>query len=260
MQVYIELAVLENFCIDFTLLYAAKLASKNPAHILRIVLGAAIGAAVAVTLPLIDLGTAVSVIFKILSGLLICLAAGKFQSFKSYLKFTGVFIALTALLGGALIAVFSLAGVEYSAGSGYILSSVPIGIPLFGALLIIIFARRLAAKLTKRGKTTVTCRIYVGDEHTEIEGFFDSGNKVSRLGQPVSVIPEYAAKKICDISGIKENVKIHTVAGSRNMKVFTADRVEIISDGEPVVKKDVKIGVSPHKINCAVLHCDLLET
>lgn len=260
MQVYIELAVLENFCMDFTLLYAAKLASKNPAHILRIALGAALGAAVAVTLPLIDLGTVLSVVLKIASGLLLCLAAGKFHSFRSYLKFAGAFVAFTALLGGALIAIFSLAGLSYETGAGYIISSIPIGIPLFGALILIIAARKIAEKLTKRGKTTVVCRIFIGEKFAETEGFFDSGNKVSRLGQPVSVVPESAAKKVVDIAGIKESVKIHTVAGSKNMKVFTADRLEIISDGETIVKKNVKMGVSPHPIDRAVLHCDLLES
>lgn len=259
MQVYVELAVLENFCMDFTLLYSAKLASKNPAHILRIALGAALGAVAAVTLPLIGSGTAVSIILKIVSGLIICLAAGKFISVKAYLKFTGAFLGFTALLGGMLVAIFSLAGLSYEAGAGYIISSVPVGVPLFGALILIIFARRLAEKLAKRGKNLVTCRIYSGERCAEIEGFFDSGNKVSRLGQPVSVIPERSAEKIIDISGIKDSVKIHTVAGSRKMKVFTADRIEIISDGETLVRKNVKIGVSPHGINRAVLHCGLLE-
>ncbi|MDE7330458.1 MAG: sigma-E processing peptidase SpoIIGA, partial [Clostridia bacterium] len=57
MQVYIELAVLENFCMDFTLLYSAKLASKNSAHILRIALGSALGACFAVVFPLLNIGT-----------------------------------------------------------------------------------------------------------------------------------------------------------------------------------------------------------
>ncbi|MDE7329489.1 MAG: hypothetical protein K2N30_00060, partial [Clostridia bacterium] len=58
---------------------------------------------------------------------------------------------------------------------------------------------------------------------------------------------------------IKEGVKIHTVAGSKIMKVFTADRIEIISNGKTEVINKVKLGVSPNKINRAVLHCGLLE-
>ena len=48
MQVYVELALLENFCMDFTLLYCAKLVAKNRAHILRLVIASVFGACFAV--------------------------------------------------------------------------------------------------------------------------------------------------------------------------------------------------------------------
>lgn len=259
MQVYVELAVVENFCMDFTLLYAAKAASKNTAGIFRIFFGACLGAAVAVLFPLIKAGAAWSAVIKVLSGLILCLAAGKFKNFKSYLKFAGAFLAFTALLGGALIGVFSLTGTDYLSGSGYLISSVPVGIPLFGALLIIIGAKKLAARLKKSNKNVVVCRIYAGQSHIDVKGFFDSGNKVYCRGAPVSVIPEYAAKKILGEKRITDGVKIHTVAGSKIMQVFTADKIEINFGEKSDTFKNVKIGVSPQKINCAVLHPDLLE-
>ena len=112
MQVYIELAVLENFCMDFTLLYAAKVAVKNPASYFRVGFGAALGACVAVVVPLLGLNAVLSVAVKVLSGLTICLCAGKFASFKSYAKFAGAFLCFTAVLGGALIGLFSLTGLK----------------------------------------------------------------------------------------------------------------------------------------------------
>lgn len=259
MQVYVEIAVLENFCMDFTLLYCAKLVSKNAASFGRIAFGSAVGACFAVTFPLFNLSSAWAVAVKILSGFLICLVSGKFKSLKGYLKFSGAFLAFTALLGGALIGIFSLTGTEYSAGGGFILSSVPAGIPLFAALIAAIGAKKLAARLAKSSKNSVICRIYAGQSQVCVNGFFDSGNKVYINGQPVSVIPWDSARKLLDTDGIKDGVKIHTVAGSKTMKVFTADRLEIADGGKTAVYSGVKIGVSPHKINRAVLHCDLLE-
>ncbi len=174
MQVYVELAVVENFCMDFTLLYCAKLVCKNRASVLRVVAASALGACVAVVFPLFRLGAIWSVAVKILSGLIICFLAGKYNSFKAYVKMTAVFMGFTALLGGALIGVFSLAGLDFQKGSGFILSSVPVGIPLFGALLTVVFARKLAAKLKKVGKTTVKCKIFSGGKSVELSGFFDS--------------------------------------------------------------------------------------
>ena len=61
------------------------------------------------------------------------------------------------------------------------------------------------------------------------------------------------------IVGIKDTVKIHTVAGSKKLKVFTADRIEIYKGDTANVVKDVKIGISPHASGKAVLHPDLIE-
>ena len=55
MQVYVELALLENFCMDFTLLYCAKLVCKNRASFWRVAFAAAIGACFAVVFPLFKL-------------------------------------------------------------------------------------------------------------------------------------------------------------------------------------------------------------
>ena len=258
MQVYVELALLENFCMDFTLLYCAKLVAKNRAHILRLVVASALGACFAVVFPLFRLHTALSVIIKILSGLIICLFAGKFRSFKAYVKLTALFLAFTFVLGGALIAVFSLAGISYQADSGYILSSIPIGIPLFCALLLIIWARKISAKLKRTDNTEVACTIAKGGKEVSLNGFFDSGNKVYYSGQPVSVIPLTAALKLIDETGIKKTVKIHTVAESKKLKVFTADKLEIIRGEDKKIHTGVKIAITPLS-DRAILHPDFLE-
>lgn len=258
MQVYVELALLENFCMDFTLLYCAKIVCKNSAHIGRVALSSALGACFAVVFPLFGLKAVWSAVVKIISGLLICLSVGKFKNVKAYFKLTAVFMGFTFVLGGALYAAFALTGLDFLAGSGYLLSSVPIGIPLFGALMLIIAARKIAAKLKKAGKTTVDCRVYLDGKSVVIAGFFDSGNKVYHYGRPVSVIPENCAEKLVDESRIKDLVKIHTVAGSKKIKVFTADKIEIISGDKICTVKKVLIGISPN-VSGAVLHSDILE-
>lgn len=135
----------------------------------------------------------------------------------------------------------------------------PIGIPAFGGLLTVIFARKLASKLKKTDKTAVACKIYVKEKSVQLSGFYDSGNKVYFSGQPVSVIPLTSAIKLIDESSIKDSVKIHTVAGSKKLKVFTADKIEIRKGEKINTVKDVKIGISPYASGGAVLHPDLME-
>ncbi|MBD5583470.1 MAG: hypothetical protein HDQ88_00055 [Clostridia bacterium] len=259
MQVYIELALIENFCMDFTLLYSAKLAVKNPVRTRRIVLASLLGAVFAVVFPLFNLNAVWQVVLKVASGLLICLVAGKFKGLKSYFKFSFAFLIFTALLGGALVGIFSLTGLSYLEGEGYLLLSVPIGIPLFFALLIIIGARRLAIRLKKSKKGNVNIRIYSGENCAETCAFFDSGNRVYFHGSPVNVIPKVVAEKLVDESSIKDGVKIHTVAGSKFIKTFTCDRIEIDYGEKTETVKKVTLGISPQNIDTAVLHCDILE-
>lgn len=258
MQVYVELALIENFCMDFTLLFCAKVVSKNCAHIFRLVIASVFGACFAVVFPLFKLGAVLSVAVKLLSGLIICAIAGKFQSVKAYIKLTALFLAFTALLGGALIGIFSLAGISYSAGTGYVLSSVPIGIPLFCALLLIIFARKIAKKLKRTDKTEVACTLFSGEKSVNLSGFFDSGNNVYYMGQPVCVIPLDRAQKIIDCKRIESTIKIHTVAESKKLKVFTADKLEIRKGEKVKVFKGVKIALSPYA-DRAILHPDYME-
>ena len=259
MQVYAELAVLENFCMDFTLLYAAKTAVKNRAGAGRIALASACGALFAVVFPLLKTGAVLAVIIKILSGIALCLIAAKADGLKSFIKFAGAFLIFSAILAGLLLGLFNLTGWSYEEGEGFLVSSVPIGIPMLMSLCVIAGAKKLAARLKKTHKNDVICRIYAGQLLAEVKGFFDSGNKVYIKGSPVCVVPEEVILKLSEKVRINEKVKIHTVAGSKIMNVFTCERMEVDFGGSVKNYKDVKIGVSPQKIDRAVLHCDLLE-
>lgn len=260
MQVYVEFALAENFCMDFTLLACSKYITKNLCSYRRIALGSALGAIFAVVFPLFALTGFWSAAVKILSGLALAALSGRFASFRGYIKFAAAFLGISFLLGGALIAVFSLAGIEYSAAEGYILSSVPVGIPLFFALVLTLASRFIAKKfISRRVKNSVRCVIYLGEKKVEQFGFFDSGNRVYSSGVPVSVISRAAASCLVDENTLKESVKVRTVAGERKMKIFTADKIEIYNGDEPHTIKCAKIGISPRGISRAVLHPDLAE-
>lgn len=260
MKVYIELSLAENFCTDFCLLFAAKAVTKNPAGYFRIAAASALGACFAVVFPLFGLNGALAVIIKVAAGAALCAVSGKYSRASGYIKFTAVFFALTFALGGALIGLFSLADIGYEQGGGFLISSVPVGIPSFGVLALALSARALGRKLAvRRSETCVVCRIFLGQSCVRAPAFYDSGNRVFYCGAPVSVIPERLAKKLTDTERIKTFTEIHTVAGSRKMAVFTADKMEI-DDGKQVkIIRGVKLGVSPDKISRAVLHPDLAE-
>ena len=86
MQVYVELAIAENFCMDFTLLACSKFITKNICSYRRIALGSALGACFAVVFPLFGLSGAWAVAVKIASGLALAAVSGRFTSFKGCIK------------------------------------------------------------------------------------------------------------------------------------------------------------------------------
>jgi hypothetical protein len=258
MQVYVEYALAENFCMDFVLLYSAKIITKNTCGIFKVAASSLFGAIFAVLVAMFSLGTAVAVILKIVCGLLLAALAGRFNSIKSYVKFTLIFFALTAFEGGAMLGIFMLAGVDYSEGEGWVLSSVPIGIPLFFGLILLLVCKRLAVKISaKYSKNTVEITAFVGEKCAKTKAFYDSGNSVYYMGSPVSVVPYDFAKKLIKVEGIKKCTTVHTVAGEQKLPIFTADKIIIGSDGNKKTLYKIRLGVSEKDIQKAVLHPDL---
>lgn len=259
MQVYVELALAENFCMDFTLIACAKLLTKNPCGYRRIAAASALGACFAVLFPLIPLPGWLAIIIKVLSGLALAAGAGRFAGIKPYLKFAAAFFGVSLLAGGALVALFSLAGWDFAEGGGYMISSVPVGIPVFFVFALAMGCRALSHRLAARAKGAVVCTVFLHGKSVKLPAFFDSGNRVYSGGVPVSVIPVQAAKRLADEGEAAEDVTVRTVAGSRTLKVFTADKIEIYTaDGVHTIKC-VKIGISPQPMARAVLHPDLAE-
>lgn len=260
MQVYAEYAFAENFCMDFVLLACAKFATKNICRYRRIALAAALGACFAIAFPLFGLNGWLAILVKLIAGAAICALAGKYNKPLGYIKFTLAFTAATFLSGGALIAIFSLAGISYEGGKGYILSSVPVGIPLFFALVITLAIKKIASSIvSKNAKCSVKCKVSVGEKSIEWGGFYDSGNRVYYRGSPVSIIPREQAEALTETERIKTFVEIHTVAGKSKIPVFKADEVTIDDGNKAVTLKGVLFGVSARKIDKIVLHSDLSE-
>lgn len=260
MQVYAEYAFAENFCMDFALLVCAKRVVKNPCGYARIAFSSSLGAAFAVVYPLFSADGIWGVIIKLAAGVVLCALAGRFSRFSAFIKYCAVFAAICALVGGAIIGAFTLTGWEYSSGGGYLLSSVPVGIPLFVVVILCIAVGKVRAKfLSKHALLAVKCRIYCGERQEECDAFFDSGNRVYFRGEPVCAIDKTTAEKLCDINGIKSFVDIHTVAGKGKMPLLRADKVEIDDGKRLTVRRGVLFGVSPSRIKRTVLHPDLSE-
>ncbi len=170
MVVYVELAFLENFCLDFLLLALTAYAAKASPRIGRLLLGGVVGGAFAVFFPLLSLP----------------------DFLKWGLKFAvGAILPLIALgrrkwgIGGLFFFLFT-----FSFG-GVLLGGVQnfpkwVRFPVFLALAFLTLV--LVGKLYKRRALFAyiyDCELRVGEKRIKARGFLDSGNFASKEGLPV---------------------------------------------------------------------------
>ena len=115
MTVYIEYVFIDNLIIDYLLFKATFTLTGNGYNKGRLLFCAFLGGVFALLYPLISAHTVIVTVIKVLFGLLIMLLANSYRTKKNFYVNTVVFFGLTFLVGGAIIGVFSLLGLEYSA-------------------------------------------------------------------------------------------------------------------------------------------------
>ncbi len=213
MVVYIELAFLENFCLDFLLLLLTVFALRYNPPLWRILLAAAVGAAFAIVYPLLSLPSPLLEILKLaVGGLLPLVAVGK----RKWGLGVALFLAFTFAFGGALLGLPSLpAWVRF---------------PLF--ILLAALALLLAVKLYRRRERFqyyYDCSVEVGARTVEARGFLDSGNFALHKGLPVCFL---SADILYELMGeillfnrekrgqVCDEMQIFTQAGAKNIPLY----------------------------------------
>jgi stage II sporulation protein GA (sporulation sigma-E factor processing peptidase) len=172
MTVYIEYVIIDNVVIDYLMLKATFALTGIRSSRGRLFLCSFFGAAVALIYPLIESVTAISVVLKILSGLLIVCLAAKYNTVKSYYINAVVFFCFTFLTGGAIIGVFSLFSIPYSAELSVALMAIPAYfiIRAVSEVLKFVYRRKDVVKLTYKLDLTLLGRV------VPAVGFLDTGN------------------------------------------------------------------------------------
>ncbi len=170
MVVYVELAFLENFCLDFLLLALTAYAAKAAPKIGRLLLGGGVGGAFAVLFPLLSLPSFLKWALKFAVGAVLPLIALGRRKWGIGALF---FFLFTFAFGGALLSA---------------VQDFPkwVRFPVFLALAC--FSLVLVGKLYKRRALFTyiyDCEVRVGEKRIKARGFLDSGNLATKEGIPV---------------------------------------------------------------------------
>ncbi len=266
MQVYVEYAFLDNFLIDFILIKLSLKCAKIKTNFFKIFLSAFVGGALVIMLSLFSFNKVVGLALKISVGLLLTLIAGSYVKVKDYFLATFYFFAFTFLSGGAIIALFNLADVDYN--SYFVLnydSLMPIGI----TFLIVYLSTKLFTYIIKRLISGYEredffrkCEVTIDGKTVKASGFIDSGNRLydNLTGLPVIMASKGFIKKLYRINALPNsyrNLKISTVSGETTIKIFYIEKLVIYKGIKMNIYNNVVIGESLLGIDVDG-ECDLL--
>lgn len=236
MEIYIEYAILENFCVDVALLYLALAATKQTVACVRLCLAGAIGAVFAVVFPLLQLPTFVLYALKFLVGALLCIVAVKKQNGRGrYALTVCAFYGFSFAFAGGLFAVFEIFSVDYamSAGGG-VVTNVPVGGLLFAAVAFAALAKKAIARFYQKRaihNDVFACELSRGAQTKRTNGFLDTGNALDVDGKPVCFVTPDLIYDLFGLDGASKRVTFQTMAGNRETPVYALDAFQVF-DGK----------------------------
>ncbi len=259
MEVYIEDVIVDNFIIDYLILSLTNFSLKQKTPKFKIILSSMIGVAMTILLSKIVLPPIVTIVVKMLTGILMCIVVLQKFSFKNLFLFFMVFLTFTFVLGGFCSFIISLL---QRGGKGI---NLPTGLVLLIVVLycyVLMNVVKVFYKKQKISKYIYKTQIKHRGKNIKIEAYLDSGNILvdKQTNLPVVIInyktfnkllPEIDFEKFM-FSKIDCNfgryIDFDTVSGKGKMFVFQVDEICIDFEGKET-KISALLGISSSCFN-----------
>lgn len=241
MTVYIEYVLIDNFVIDYFLLSAAFTVTGKRDKAVKRVLAALSGAVFALVYPLIAELGAITVIIKIVMGLILVFLAAGYSSVKDYYINAAVFFALTFFVGGAITGLFSVFNLNYSSETAIAFMTVPV------YLLIKVLKGVVKYFFTRAGeeKNCYDCEITFKGNVLRLKGFMDTGNSLYDGDSPVIVCNKKTALKIMGRNFPElKYISMNTAAGKSRILSFKVDEIKIFISGKANIFNNITVAAT----------------
>lgn len=260
MQIYIEYVIADNMAVNVLLIYATTLTLRRKFSPFRAFLSAAVGTAFAVVMPLVEIKALF--IAKIVLAMFMSAIMLKHKRVMSFAKCLAFFLLYTFLTGGICVAILG-------ANEGLTTLKNPDdytpAVVAIAALITLFSAKKIVGYVTlarREKKYTADVKVVVAGECVECKGFWDSGNKLYYKGVvPVVVSTAGFCNKITNIDKAEkvDGIRLSTVAGTKTICGFIADKLLITEDGNEKEFDNVIIGIGDcdFKGFSLLLNCDL---
>ena len=252
MLVYIEYAVIENLIIDYFLLKTSLYFSRANYKWYKILFAVCLGTAFAIVLPLININNKIAFFIKILIAISIVYISGEYNNIKSYILTLNLFLLLTFLTGGGVIAILYLLNMDYILVGGEIVNQgFPVSVIIGGAFIITTIVLRVGKSIYRK-KDLVPfmqkCQIVVGGRGICLNGFIDTGNRLydDKRGCPIIVISSFVAEKYNLTPYLTEktgDIKYSTISGQSLMPIYKLSGIILYQNGS-ILYKSASLGIT----------------
>lgn len=239
-KVYVEWVILENFLIDGGLLCVALFFSKQKIVWWRLGLASLIGSLYALFFPLVSLPRTVYRICVFAVGGLIVYVA--IEKWKGWIFTTGLFFLFAFALSGGMVAVYDLWGLENKRN----VLSIPACLCGLGMAMAFFFGlfHKVYKKQAYEG-FIYDCALYYQGKKRMVRGFLDSGNRVKAKGRGIVFLDGRIFFELVDVGTKFEEVEILTMTGSKRIKIFLLDRMEVYKSNGGDISKEVYCAPAP---------------
>ncbi len=238
MEVYIEYAIMSNLAINAAIGYLTLTLTKSRCGIIRIFLSSAIGAALAVAMPLIDSKVAVLAI-KLCTLPIVTLVLSKYSRVGKYIFTTLIYLAVTAMLGGLVYILRNITDSSIYASFAGADSLVPAYLSA-GLILAIYILRQIKGYIVNSKMAGCECDLYITVKGHKLfcSGFIDSGNTLTDGGKGVAIIDGKIAKKLISSGAEKAGgIWVKTVSGEAYLKTIRIESIDIVGDSKSSVNE-----------------------
>lgn len=196
MTVYLDIIFLENFILNFIILYAVSLVIKEKAGCIKLMIASLIGASYVIIYYLINFQSKWNLIFKIILSVVMVYISFMPKSFKEFIKQIIFFYLVSFVFGGASLGVIYMVNAgRISIRNGiivgnYTLKTIFIGVIL--AFTIITVAFKFVKNRISKKDLFCNIKIIINQNKINVKAVIDTGNF---LKEPITNIPVIVVEK-----------------------------------------------------------------
>lgn len=198
-EVYIDVLILQNFAMNFFLIYLLKRLCKIDTKVYKMILASFIGALYVFVIFFDSLHILYTLGFKVLVSIIMIYIAYTPKSKKTCIKYVFVFYTMTFLLGGGIIALFFMVfGDVNSLNGAFMLSMISPTFIIIGSFITTIFVKigfDVFETYFKEKDMTVDLEIFINGKSCNISGFIDTGNHLIDSNGHKVIVSNYQALK-----------------------------------------------------------------